>query len=370
MDVLERAQELDHEGHRVIHMEIGEPDFDTPPAVLEAGIRALRDGRTHYTHSLGLPELRESIAGWQRRRYGIEVDAEQVIVTIGTSGAMQLIFTALLDPGDEVILTDPHYACYPNFLQAAGGQPVCVPISADNGYQIESERVREACTPRTKAILVNSPANPTGAILRAETFRELAAIGLPIISDEIYHGMVYEGRENSAFEFTDRAFAINGFSKLFAMTGWRLGYCIVPKDFVRPIQKLQQNLFICASDFGQHAALAALNECDEDVERMVRIYAERRHFMVPRLGEIGLEVTYEPAGAFYILTDAGKFEEDSHKLAFEILEKAHVAVTPGIDFGDQAEGHLRFSYANSLENLKEGMDRLEEFLNGQRTGEG
>jgi len=362
MDVLERAQEIERADQNVIHMEVGEPDFDTPPAALEAGIRALRDGKTHYTHSLGVPELRAAIAEWQRDRYGIEVSEEQVIVTTGTSAAMLLIFAALLDPGDEVILTDPHYACYPNFVLNAGGQSVFVPISAENGYQPEPDHVKRAIADRTKAILVNSPANPTGAVLERETFGALAGLGVPIISDEIYHGLVYEGCENSIFEFTDRAFCINGFSKLFAMTGWRLGYCIVPPEFVRPIQKLQQNLIICASDFAQYAALAAIQECETDVERMVRLYAERREFLVPRLRSLGLDVPYDPAGAFYALANAGHLDTDSHRLAFDILEKAHVAVTPGVDFGSRAEGCLRFSYTNSLENLKEGVERLEQYL--------
>ena len=362
MDVLERAQELSRQGHDVIHMEVGEPNFDTPPAALEAGIRALTEGKTHYTHSLGITELREAIAKWQRRRYGISISSEQVIVTTGTSGAMLLVFAALLDPGDEVIIADPHYACYPNFILNSGGRPVPVPIDAGNGYQLRVEDVRAAVTNRTKAILINSPANPTGALLSPESLRELTEVGLPVISDEIYHGLVYEGREKSIFEFTDEAFCINGFSKLFAMTGWRLGYCIVPRDYVRPIQKLQQNLIICASDFGQYAALAALEQCDEDVREMARIYGERRKFLLPRLREVGFEVSYEPAGAFYILVDAHHLDSDSHRLAFDILERAHVAVTPGVDFGACAEGHLRFSYANSVENLEEGMNRLERYL--------
>ena len=362
MDVLERAQELSRQGHDVIHMEVGEPNFDTPPAALEAGIRALTEGKTHYTHSLGITELREAIAKWQRRRYGISISSEQVIVTTGTSGAMLLVFAALLDPGDEVIIADPHYACYPNFILNSGGRPVPVPIDAGNGYQLRVEDVRAAVTSRTKAILINSPANPTGALLSPESLRELTEVGLPVISDEIYHGLVYEGREKSIFEFTDEAFCINGFSKLFAMTGWRLGYCIVPKEYVRPIQKLQQNLIICASDFGQYAALAALDHCDEDVREMARIYGERRKFLLPRLREVGFEVSYEPAGAFYILVDAHHLDSDSHRLAFDILERAHVAVTPGVDFGARAEGHLRFSYANSVENLAEGMNRLEQYL--------
>ncbi len=374
MDVLEAAQRLERCGHRVIHLEIGEPDFDTPECIKEAACRAVRDGRTHYTHSLGLIELREAICADYEKRYGVAVHPDQVLVTQGTSPAMLLAFSALLEHGDQVLVSDPCYACYPNFIRFVEAEPVPVPVSEDDAFQYRPERVRQALTERTRAILINSPANPTGTLLSAERMRAVADMGREagafVVSDEIYHGLVYEGRERSILEFTDRAFVLNGFSKLYAMTGWRLGYVIAPREFVRPMQRLSQNFFISACSVSQWAGLAALTEAAADVERMRQTYDQRRRLMIRRLRELGFGLGTEPTGAFYVLANARRLAErfggSSLKLAFDILEKAHVGVTPGIDFGPGAEGYLRFSYANSLENIEEGMARLAGYLDGAR----
>ena len=225
----------------------------------------------------------------------------------------------------------------------------------------------ERLGPRTKAILINSPSNPTGNLLEAERMRALAEMGPLIISDEIYHGLVYEGREHSILEFTDRAVVLNGFSKHYAMTGWRLGYLILPPEMVRPIQKIHQNFFISANDFVQWAGITALREAGPEVERMRRIYDERRRYMLRRLRDLGFGITVEPTGAFYVLANAKHISDDSYSLAFEILEKAKVGVAPGIDFGTHAEGYLRFSYAASLDRIREGMDRLESYLHQKRS---
>jgi len=362
MDVLERAQALERQGIDVIHLEVGEPDFDTPPCVKDAISRALNDGRTHYTHSLGILPLREAICQDYHRRYGVSVHPDQVVVTSGTSPAMLLLFGALLDPGDEVILSDPGYACYPNFIKFVAGVPVVVPVYEDDGFQYRPEAIAAQITAKTKAILINSPSNPTGNLLSAERMRAIAAFSPYIVSDEIYHGLVYEGKEHSILEFTDRAFVLNGFSKRYAMTGLRLGYLIAPKAFVRPIQKLQQNFFISANAAVQYAGIAALEQAGEDVARMRRIYDERRRFMIRRLRELGFGITVEPTGAFYVFANARHISRDSYRLAFDILEKAHVGVTPGIDFGSGGEGYLRFSYANSLEKIAEGLERLDRYL--------
>ncbi|WP_406677403.1 pyridoxal phosphate-dependent aminotransferase [Moorella sp. ACPs] len=366
MDILEKAKEMEARGENIIHLEIGEPDFDTPEPIKEAARRALRDGDTHYTHSLGKPELREEIARYYQRKYGVNISPDQIVVTSGTSPAMLLTFSVLLEQGDEVILPDPYYACYPNFIRYAGGQPVFIPVQEEDGFKYRLPPVLASISPRTKAILINSPANPTGAVFTAAELAALAGLGPYIIADEIYHGLVYEGREHTILEFTDRAFVINGFSKLYAMTGWRLGYVIAPPEFVRPLQKLQQNLFICAGSFVQAAGIAALRECDEHVAHMVATYDERRRYLLSRLKAMGLATRVEPTGAFYALANVKKYTGASYSFAFEILEKARVAVTPGIDFGRNCEGYLRISYANSLENIKEGLDRLEEFLAGKK----
>jgi aspartate/methionine/tyrosine aminotransferase len=362
MDVLEKAHEMERQGISVVHLEVGEPDFDCPACIKDAACQALEDGFTHYTHSLGLPELREAIGQYYRDTYGVDVHPDQVIISSGSSPAIFALFAALLDPGDEVIVSDPHYACYPNFIRFVDGVPVFVPVYEEDGFQYRPEAIAERITARTRAIFINSPSNPTGNLLSADRMRRIAAFAPHIVSDEIYHGLVYEGKEHSILEFTDRAFVLNGFSKLFAMTGLRLGYLIAPREFIRPIQKIQQNFFICANSMVQKAAIAALRHAERDVARMRAIYDERRRYMLRRLKAMGLGITVEPTGAFYVFANARHVSPDSYALAFDILARAHVGVTPGIDFGKNGEGYLRFSYANSIENIQEGLDRLAHYL--------
>jgi (5-formylfuran-3-yl)methyl phosphate transaminase len=363
MDVLERAQAIEHEtGLNVIHLEVGEPDFDTPLAIVDAAVRAMRDGETHYTHSLGLLELREAIAAWYHAQYHVNVSPEQIIVTSGSSPAILLGLAALLDPGDEIILSNPRYACYANFIRLCEGVTVDVMVDEADAFQYTAERVRPRLTARTKAILINSPANPTGTLLPPAEMARIADLGSLVISDEIYHGLVYEGRAHSILEYTDQALVLNGFSKLFAMTGWRLGYVIAPPSFVRPMQKIQQNLFISAGAFVQRAGIAALQQAWPDAQRMVEMYNQRRRVIVAGLRDIGFGVPYDPTGAFYVFAEASRFGRESYTLAFDILEHAKVAVAPGIDFGLNGEGYLRFSYANSVENIHEGLRRLKQYL--------
>jgi len=364
MEVLERARELERQGVDVIHLEVGEPDFDVPLAVKEATRKALDRGLTHYTHSLGDLELREAICRHYEKTYGVFIKPEQVVVTSGTSPAMMLVFSSLLERGQEVVLSDPGYSCYPNFISFLGGVPVRVPVYEKDGFQPRAEAIRERIRDQTRAILINSPSNPTGNLLSEENMKAIAGLGPYIISDEIYHGLVYEGKEHSILEFTDHAFVLNGYSKLYAMTGLRLGYLIAPERFVRPIQKMQQNFFICASSLAQRAGIAALEETGPDVAEMKRIYNQRRKFMVRRLREMGFGITVEPTGAFYVFANAQHLSGDSYALAFDILEKAHVGVTPGIDFGPNGEGYLRFSYANSLQKIADGLERIERYLKG------
>ena len=362
MEVLERASILEKEGKHIIHLEVGEPDFDIPTCVSTASELAIKQGKTHYTHSLGDPELRQEICKSYLKNYGVTVSPDQVIVTSGTSPAILMVLLALCNSGDEIILSDPGYACYPNFISLSGAKMVKVPVYEEDGFQYRPENICAAITDRTKAILINSPMNPTGNLLSPETLQKIAKFSPYIISDEIYHGLVYENKAHSILEYTRNAFVLNGFSKLYAMTGLRLGYVIVPEEFVRPIQKLQQNLFICASSVAQRAGIAALRDADADVERMKNIYNERRKYMIRRLRELGFKIAVEPTGAFYIFVNARHLSINSYQLAFDILEKAHVGVTPGIDFGENGEGYLRFSYANSLENIIEGLNRLEKYI--------
>jgi (5-formylfuran-3-yl)methyl phosphate transaminase len=362
MEVLEKAAEMEKQGINVIHLEVGEPDFNVPGCVSEAVHKAFQEGRTHYTHSLGDPELRQEIARHYFNEYSVNVSPGHILVTSGSSPAILLTLGVLCEPDDEVILSDPGYACYQNFIRFIGAKAVKVPVYEEDGFQYRPEEIGKRITSKTKAIIINSPMNPTGNLLSPEVMKELTKFGIPIISDEIYHGLVYEGRAHSILEFTNKAFVLNGFSKLYAMTGLRLGFVIAPGECIRPMQKLQQNLFICASSTAQRAGISALKFASEDVGQMKMIYNKRRIYLVDRLQELGFSIHVPPTGAFYVFVNAKHLSQNSYELAFDILEKAHVGVTPGIDFGENGEGFLRFSYANSLENIEEGLNRLEKYI--------
>jgi len=366
----ERAEALERAGIDVVHLEFGEPDFEAPLVVREALQRALKDGRTRYTHSLGILALREAIAEHYVTTYGVNVSPDQILVTAGTSPAMLLLFGHLLDPGDEVVLSDPYYACYPNFIRYADGRPVYVGVTEEDGFQYRPEAIRERLTARSRAIVINSPANPTGTVLSPERMAAIAELGREhgtlIVSDEIYHGLSYEAPDRTILEFTDRALVLNGFSKAYAMTGWRLGWVIGPREHIRALQKLYGNFFISTNEFVQWAGVAALREAGEDSRRFRAIFDERRRAMIAGLRSIGFGVGAEPTGAFYVLANARHLSSDSVSLAYEILDATHVAVTPGAAFGANAEGYLRFSYASSVERIQEGLDRIAWFLSTRR----
>jgi (5-formylfuran-3-yl)methyl phosphate transaminase len=366
VEVAERAGTLERAGVDIVHLEYGEPDFEAPPVVRDALERALKDGRARYTHSLGIVELREAIAEHYARTYGVSVSPDQVLVTPGTSPAMLLLFGHLLDAGDEVVLSNPYYACYPNFIRYADGVPVEVDVTEADRFQYRPEAIHARLSDRTKAIVVNSPANPTGSVLAPDRMAAIAGLarerGVAVVSDEIYHGLTDGGRDHTILEFTDEAFVLNGFSKAFAMTGWRLGWVIAPREHVRALQTVYGNFFISTNEFVQWAGVAALREAVDETARFRRIFGERRRAMVDGLRGIGLGVGFEPEGAFYVLANARRFTRDSVAFAYEILERAHVAVTPGAAFGSNAEGYLRFSYASSIERIREGLRRLGDFL--------
>ncbi len=370
VEMSERAGSLERAGADIVHLELGEPDFEAPPVIRDAAEKALKDGRTKYTHSLGILPLREAISEHYRVTYGVHVSPERILITPGTSPAMLLLFGHLLDAGDEVVLSDPYYACYPNFIRYAEGLPATVGITESDGFQLRAQAIAGRIGTRTKAILINSPGNPTGAVLAADGLRAIAALaehgGPMIVSDEIYHGLSYEGRDRTILEFTDRAFVLNGFSKAYAMTGWRLGYLIAPPDHIRALQTLSGNFFISTNEFVQWAGVAALREAGEESRSFRAIFDERRRAMVAGLRAVGFGVPHEPTGAFYVLANARRFAADSRQLALELLERCHVAVTPGVAFGANAEGFLRFSYAASLERIQEGLRRLGRFLAGPR----
>lgn len=359
MEVMERGMAMSRSGTDIVQMGVGEPDFDAPSVVVEAAVRALQDGRTHYTDSRGLHALRVAIADDCLDRRGVAVDPDRVLVTMGTSPAILMVLSLLVSPGDEVIVPTPHYPCYPNMIVACGGTPVYVRTHKNDGFLVDPEAVRRAITPRTKALMLGSPSNPTGAVQPPEVVAALASLGLPILSDEIYDGLLYDGaKTTSPLGLAEDVFLLDGVSKRFAMTGFRIGWVIAPPSAVRPLVSMQQNFYISAAEMAQHAAIAALRHAKADAMLMRDVYAARRTVLVDGLRELGFSLPVAPLGAFYVLADAHELGADSLAVAFRILDRAKVALGPGRDFGEAAEGFLRFSFATSEERIREGLARL------------
>ncbi|WP_115863737.1 pyridoxal phosphate-dependent aminotransferase [Halorussus litoreus] len=364
MDVLERANRMDD----VVHLEVGEPDFDTPPAVTEAAVAALRAGETGYTSSMGKPELRRAIADYYDRRYGVDVSPDRIVVTSGSSPALLLAFSTLIDPGDEVVLTDPYYACYPNFVRQCDGRLSTVDLSAADGFRPDAAAFARTVDSETDALLLNSPANPTGAVFDGDTLAELVTLAeaadATVISDEVYHGLSYGEPAHSVLEYTDDAFVVDGFSKRFAMTGWRLGWLVAPPEYVDHVNRIAQNTLICAPNFVQSGGIAALESGDDFLDDVRETYRERRDFLVSEVEKWGLSLDYTPGGAYYLLVDVSDLPGDAFDAADFFLEEAGVATTPGPDFGTNAEDCLRISYANSAEKLAEASERIQDALAG------
>jgi len=368
MALLARARELEAAGRSIIHMEIGEPDFITPQPLIDAGVKALQDGHTHYTPATGLVALREKIAGYYQSRYGVSVAAERIVVTPGASSALQLVLTALVNSGDRVLLSDPGYPCNRNFVHLLNAEPVALAVDAASSYQPLSQQVSDSWTGQTKALLVASPSNPTGTLLDEQLLRDYHAIaarnGGSLIVDEIYHGLTYDGPASTALAVSDDIFVVNSFSKYFGMTGWRLGWLVAPRAVVPTIDKLAQNLFLAAPTPAQYAALRAF---DADVLAILDArrdeFRARRDYLLPALRAIGFDIPVNPAGAFYLYANCSRFTDDSYGFAQNLLEETGVAITPGIDFGsNQPAHHVRFAYTTSLQNLQEGVRRLAERL--------
>ena len=368
MDILARARTLEAAGRSIIHMEIGEPDAPTPEPIIQAGIAALRAGHTHYTPALGLPALREAIAGFYTSRYGVRIDPERVAVTTGSSGALLLAMGVLLNPNEEVLLADPGYPCNRHFVRFIEGRAVNIPVTARTRFQLTAAHVEQHWGERTRAALVASPANPTGTLLALDELRALhAAVSKrdgTLIVDEIYHGLTYGCQAMTAAAVSDEVFVINSFSKYFGMTGWRLGWMIVPQTFVAGLERLAQNIFLAAPTPAQHAALAAFQpETLAILEARRAEFEQRRDYLLPALRQLGFDLPITPEGAFYLYAGCGQFTQNSQQFAAEILEQAGVAITPGLDFGSfESNTHVRFAYTTSLPNLEQGVARLTRFL--------
>ncbi len=368
MQIIARAKALEAQGRSIVNMVVGEPDFPTAPLVRDAALRVLEAGHVHYTPALGITPLREAISDWYKTRYGVQVPASRIAVTTGSSGALLLTMGVLLDPGDEVLLADPGYPCNRHFVRATDGVPVGVNVGPQTAYQLTAELVERNWTPRTKAVLVCSPSNPTGTMISKQALHEIHEIvrrrGGMLISDEIYHGLTYGGAAPTAASFGDDVFVINSFSKYFGMTGFRLGWLVASDAFMVDVDKLAGNLYISPPDIAQRAALAAFEpDTIALLEERRELYRQQRDFLVPALKALGFEVPVMPEGAFYVYANCARFTEDSYAFCWDVLEKAGVAITPGLDFGhNDPRHHVRFSYPKPVAVLEEGVRRLREYL--------
>ncbi len=368
VELLTRARQLEAEGRDIIHMEVGEPDFPTPEPIANAAINAIKSGKTLYTQALGLPELREAISQFYRQRYGVSVPASRIAVTNGASGALNLAFACLADPGSEWLLTDPGYPCNRHILRAYEGQAQNIPVGPDTNFQPTPELLHRHWKPTTAGLLVASPANPTGTLFTLPEIAALAEVCREknghFMVDEIYHGLTYEIEAPTACAAGDDIWIINSFSKYFQMTGWRLGWMVIPEAYVRDVEKLAQNLTLCPSTPAQHAALAAFEpETIAILEGRRSEFRRRRDFLAPALEAIGFRITARPEGAFYLYCDCSTLADDSFALAKDLLEKTGVAATPGLDFGsNQPEKHIRFAYTTGVDRLAEAVERLSAYF--------
>lgn len=369
MEIQRRAFELERAGANLIHCEIGQPDTGAPPSVVAAAREVMERDPLGYTAALGISELREGIARWYRERYAVAVEPEQVIVTAGASGAFLITAGSLIGPGDEVLLPDPCYPCNRHFVRMFEGVARAIPVGADQGYQLTVDDVRRHWTPRTRAVLLASPSNPTGTTIAAESLGEIAEFvrsrGGLLIVDEIYQGLTYASAAGStALALAPDAIVINSFSKYFCMTGWRIGWIVAPTALVREMERFAQNAFICPPVLAQHAALAALQP------RAVAVFEERRaefqrrrDFVVPALRELGFGIPVMPDGAFYVYADCSSLAADADAFAWRLLEEAHVAITPGRDFGSHgAHRHVRFAYTRDMDQLHDAVERIGRFV--------
>lgn len=372
MKLLERAKELESDGRSVIHMEVGEPDFTTPKPIIEAGRQALADGRTHYTPSNGLPELRKVISEYYKQRYGLDIGPNRICVTPGASGALQLLLSVLINPGDGVLMADPGYPCNRNFVHLVGGLPQMVNVGPDTDYQLTANLVEDNWQTNTRAVMVATPSNPTGTMLSRKELTEIYRVVQEnngyLIVDEIYQGLIYDAEDHCSLEISDNLFVINSFSKYFGMTGWRLGWLVAPEDKIESLDRLAQNIFLSAPTPAQYAALSAFSDETMDIlEQRRKIFRQRWDYLLPALERLGFRFQTRPQGAFYLYGDCSQLTDDSADFANKLLEEKGVAVTPGMDFGTNApENHLRFAYTTDLELLREGVSRIGEFVGKQK----
>ena len=362
MEILEQAQKYEKKGINVSHLEIGEPTEKINNAIKDRAIKAISNNQDRYTHSLGLQALRIAIAANYKKNTGVNISEDRVVITTGSSGAIILGLLSSLEDKDEVILIEPYYPCYPQLVKIFGGRVKLFTTHSVDNYQINIKKLRKAITKRTKLIIVNSPSNPSGVTQSEEVLKSIANLGIKVISDEIYQELNYEYKVDTMLNYKDDAIIVNGFAKFYSMTGWRLGYLIAPKTMIRNIQKLQQNMFICAPTISQHSAIGAFEIDNLEIERMKRDYKAKRDFIIKRLDDIGMPIDYSPDSTFYVICNMEKFKKNSLDLSLDILDKVGLAVAPGRDFGPNYDKYIRLSYASSMENLKEGLEKLNKYI--------
>ncbi len=368
MDLLARAKALEAGGRSVIHMEVGEPDFSTAEPVVEAGKRALDAGYTGYTPATGIPQLKEAIAKHYHNWFGMDIDPRRIIVTPGSSGALQLIMGVLLDPGREVLMTDPGYPCNKNFVEFFSGVPKPLPVGPENGYQLSGKQIADEWDEMSCAVMVATPSNPTGTLLPRQELARIHDVvrskNGTLIVDEIYQGLVYDADSYTALGLGDDLFVVNSFSKYFGMTGWRLGWLVAPDAYIEHLDCLAQNIFLSCSAPAQYAALAAFSpECYDIFTRRRNEFKRRRDFLLPALQSIGFDIPVNPEGAFYLYANCSRLTDDSFRFCYELLEAEGVATTPGRDFGcNRPEEHIRFAYTTSIERMEEAVQRIKRFL--------
>jgi aspartate/methionine/tyrosine aminotransferase len=360
--VMDKALALDRDGGDVVHLEKGEPDFDTPPLVVEAAVDALRNGHTRYTTSTGLLELREAICGFYARVHAVDIDPERVIVNSGSSPALLTVLLAVLAPGDEVVLPDPAYSSYRRLVELAGAKPVHVPTRHDD-FRYTADAAAAVIGPATKAIIINFPSNPIGSTADANLLTEFANLGPLVISDEVYQGMSYTDiLDPTILSVTVDAVALQSFSKAYAMTGWRLGYAVLPSHLVSRVKAIHQDGFVCPNAFVQRAAIAALDHAEEIFDGWRGPLRERRDLLLAGLPELGFEIPCTPDGGFYVFAKLPPGHNDSYTFAARLLSEARVAVVPGPEFGPDGEGYVRLSYATPAPRIAEGLRRIGSFL--------
>lgn len=368
MRILARARELEQAGRDIVHMEVGEPDFATPQPIIDAGTKAIASGQMHYTAATGLLQLRKKIAQHYLHTYHCQVDPLSIVLTPGASGALLLALASVVEPGKNILMADPGYPCNRNFTRFLSGEVKSIPVDASTEYQLNAQLITDHWDEQTVGVILASPSNPTGTLIQTDTLQSIIDVveqrrGV-LFMDEIYHGLVYEQPAQSVLALTDKAFVINSFSKFYGMTGWRLGWLVVPQQYRTAVDNFAQNIFLAAPTPAQHAALAAFsNETTEILLARRDEFQQRRDYLLPAIQKLGFDIKVKPQGAFYLYADCSKFTNDSMVFVESLLEEAGVAITPGYDFGDyRAAQHVRFAYTTSVERLEEGMRRIGEFI--------